>query len=161
MASSHGTFRSGALAKLTGISSDTLRYYERQGLLPQPPRDANGYRRYPGAAVDRVRVIQRALDAGFTVVELRRVFRQREAGGAPCKEVLAIARARLTELESRIDGLIALRDNLEELVSEWATRIAATAPGKRAGLLDGLAKSPSPARGSRALRRPPPKRVRV
>jgi MerR family copper efflux transcriptional regulator len=156
MANSRAPLRSGAIAKLTGISSDTLRYYEREGLLPRPPRDPNGYRRYPSVAVDRVRVIQRALDAGFTVAELRRVFRQRDAGGVPCNEVLSIARARLTELDSRIDGLLALRDDLKDLVSDWASRVASTAPGKRAGLLDGLAQAP--ARGSHALRRPPPKR---
>jgi DNA-binding transcriptional MerR regulator len=78
--------RSGTLARLAGVSTDTLRYYERRGLLPRPPRDASGYRRYPQAAAVRVRVIQQALDAGFTVEDLARALKQRDAGGAPCSE---------------------------------------------------------------------------
>ena len=70
MKDTKSTLRSGALASLAGVSTDTLRYYERRGLLPQPPRDANGYRRYPQAALMRVRVVQQALDAGFTVEDL-------------------------------------------------------------------------------------------
>ena len=81
------TMRSGVLARLAGVSTDTLRFYERRGLLPRPPRDASGYRRYPSSALTRVRVIQQALDAGFTIVDLARVFGQRDAGGAPCREV--------------------------------------------------------------------------
>ena len=86
MKDTKSTLRSGALASLAGVSTDTLRYYERRGLLPQPPRDANGYRRYPEAALMRVRVVQQALDAGFTVEDLSRVLKQRDAGGAPCRK---------------------------------------------------------------------------
>ena len=93
--------RSGTLASLAGVSTDTLRYYERRGLLPRPPRDRNGYRRYPASAVARVRVIQRALDAGFTVADLARVLKERDAGGAPCRDVFRIARTRLGTTESR------------------------------------------------------------
>jgi DNA-binding transcriptional MerR regulator len=139
MTSASGTLRSGALASLAGVSTDTLRYYERHGLLPRPPRDPSGYRRYPPAAVERVRVIQRALDAGFTVRDLARVFKQREAGGAPCREVFEIARTRLHDLDERIAGLIALRDALRTVVAKWDRRLAATPAGRRAGLLDSLA----------------------
>jgi DNA-binding transcriptional MerR regulator len=143
---------SGALARLAGVSTDTLRYYERRGLLPRPPRDASGYRRYPRAAVLRVRVIQQALDAGFTVGDLARVLKERDAGGAPCREVFQIARARLTELDERIAGLSALRDELGRVVVEWESRLAVTPDGRRAGLLDGLAAATPDAR-VRALRR--------
>ena len=130
--------RSGTLASLVGVSTDTLRHYERRGLLPPPPRDRNGYRRYPSAAVARVRVIQRALDAGFTVAELARVLKERDAGGAPCRDVFRIARTRLEELDNRIKGLIALRKELRQVIGDWEARLAATPPGKRAGLLDAL-----------------------
>lgn len=72
-----GTLTRTALARRLGISPDTLRYYERKGVLPPPPRTANGYRRYPPAAVARVQLIQRALAVGFTLNELARVPRQR------------------------------------------------------------------------------------
>jgi DNA-binding transcriptional MerR regulator len=159
MKDERSTIRSGTLASLAGVSTDTLRYYERRGLLPRPPRDASGYRRYPQAAVVRVRVIQQALDAGFTVEDLARVFRQRDAGGAPCREVLRIAHVRLEELDERIAGLSALRKRLVGVVGEWEERLAVTPAGSRAGLLDGLAAAPPDAR-VRSLRRPAPKRTR-
>jgi DNA-binding transcriptional MerR regulator len=130
--------RSGALAAEAGVSTDTLRYYERHGLLPRPPRDRNGYRRYPAAALTRVRVIQRALDAGFTVAELARVLKERDAGGAPCRDVLAIARTRLDELDKRIRSLMTLRRELRQVIEGWGKRLEETPPGRRAGLLDKL-----------------------
>jgi len=143
--------RSGTLASLAGVSTDTLRYYERRGLLPRPPRDRNGYRRYPASAVARVRVIQRALDAGFTVADLARVLKERDAGGAPCRDVFRIARTRLDELDERITNLVALRQTLREMIGEWETRLARTPPGRRAGLLDALgALSPSGATSRKA-----------
>jgi DNA-binding transcriptional MerR regulator len=159
MKDSPSTLRSGEVASLAGVSTDTLRYYERRGLLPRPPRDASGYRRYPQAAVVRVRVIQQALDAGFTVEDLARVFKVREAGGTPCRDVLGIARTRLDELDERIAGLTALRQQLRRVVGEWEERLAATPDGRRAGLLDLLAAAPTGAR-THALRRPAPKRTR-
>lgn len=133
------TLRSGELAARCGVSTDTLRFYERQGLLPRPPRGANGYRRYPAAAERRVRIIQRALDAGFTLAELRRVLLERDRGGAPCRDVHAIAAQRLAELDTRIGDLMRLRDRLAAVVAEWTDRLRTLAPGQRAGLLERLA----------------------
>ena len=144
--------RSGALARSAGVSADTLRYYERRGLLPRPPRDANGYRRYPSNAAQRVIVIQRALDAGFTLDELARVLRHRDAGGVPCGEVFAIATVRLGELEERIAGLIDLRDRLAGLVKSWQRTLDRTPAGTRARLLDTLASVPP--LGGASRRRP-------
>jgi MerR family transcriptional regulator, mercuric resistance operon regulatory protein len=159
MTDSQSTLRSGEVASLAGVSTDTLRYYERRGLLPRPPRDTSGYRRYPQAAVVRVRVIQQALDAGFSIEDLARVFRVRDAGGAPCRDVLRIARTRLDELDDRIAGLTAVRLQLRRVVGEWEERLAATPAGRRAGLLDGLADAPAGPK-THAIRRPVPRRVR-
>ena len=153
------TLRAGALASLAGVSTDTLRYYERRGLLPPPPRDANGYRRYPQAALMRVRIVQQALDAGFTIDDLARVLKQRDAGGAPCREVFGIARTRLAELDQRIAELSALRDHFGRVVDQWEARLAVTRPGRRAGLLDELGAAP-PAARARRRHRPPAKRAR-
>ena len=89
-------------------------------------------------AAEAVRVIQRALDAGFTVADLARVLKQRDAGGAPCREVLEIARARLDELDIRIRSLMALRRELRQVVDGWEKRLEGLPPGRRAGLLDKL-----------------------
>ena len=138
--------RAGAIARMTGVSRDTVRYYERRGLLPRVPRDANGYRKYPESAVRRVIVVRRALDAGFSIRELSQVLRERDAGGAPCRQVLAIGRDRLVDLERRIEGLIALRDDLRTLLRDWEARVGRLGSNERAGLLDSLAESPTPAR---------------
>ena len=133
------TFLAAELARATGVSTDTLRYYERRGLLPPVPRGKNGYRRYPESAVHRVTVVRRAMDAGFTVAELARILKQRGAGGAPCRQVDAIARHRLKELEERIEDLIVLRDELRRTIKDWESRLAAVPAGQRAGLLETLA----------------------
>jgi DNA-binding transcriptional MerR regulator len=159
MTSDRSTMRSGEVASHAGVSTDTLRHYERRGLLPRPPRDASGYRRYPQAAVVRVRVIQQALDAGFSIQDLTRIFKVRDAGGAPCRDVLRIARTRLDELDERIAGLSALREQLGRVFEEWEQRLAATPAGSRAGLLDGLATATRADR-THVIRRPVPKRTR-
>jgi DNA-binding transcriptional MerR regulator len=87
------TFRSGGLAKATGVSVDTIRHYERIGVLSKAPRTSSGYRVYPASAVNRVRIVQRALRIGFTLRELADIFRTRDAGGTPCRRVFELARA--------------------------------------------------------------------
>ena len=99
-ASSEG-YSSGELARLTGVSSDTLRHYERKGVLPLARRLNNGYRKYPADSIDRVRLIRRALAVGFTLDELAQFLRARDRGLAPCREVRALATEKLTEVESR------------------------------------------------------------
>ncbi len=140
------TLRVGEIARMTGVSPDTVRYYERRGLLPRVPRDANGYRKYAETAVRRVMVVRRALDAGFSIRELSQVLRERDAGGAPCRQVLAIGRDRLGDLERRIEQLIALRDDLRALLKNWEARVGRLGRNERAGLLDSLAERPTPAR---------------
>lgn len=131
--------RSGELATLAGVSADTLRHYERKGVLARPRRAGNGYREYPAAALQRVRLIRRALAVGFTLDELANILRVRDAGGAPCHEVRALAASKLSKVESQIKDLIAFRDELRETLKNWDTRLARTKPGTRANLLEALA----------------------
>ena len=129
----------GELAKATGVSTDTLRHYERKGVLPRPRRSANGYRQYPTGALRRVLLVRRALAVGFTLNELARVLAVRDRGAAPCKEMRALAGAKLAEVEERLALLIELRDELRATVKEWDGRLAGTPDGGRAGLLESLA----------------------
>ncbi len=126
------------VARATGVSTDTLRHYERKGLLPRAPRTAAGYRRYAPATVDRVLLIQRALIVGFSLADLRRVLAMRDGGGSPCRGVRELVGRRLDALERRIEELLALRDELRNLVADWDRRLAETAPGERAHLLETL-----------------------
>jgi DNA-binding transcriptional MerR regulator len=141
-ASSEG-FRSGELARLAGVSTDTLRHYERKGVLPRPHRLNNGYRKYPPDSLDRVRLIRRALAVGFTLDELAQFVKARERGHAPCREVRSLAAEKLTEVEIRLTELLALRDELQATLVDWDGRLAGKKPGQRAGLLEALAKQES------------------
>ncbi|HEV8579375.1 MAG TPA: MerR family transcriptional regulator [Thermoanaerobaculia bacterium] len=134
--------RAGELARRTGVSKDTLRFYERQGLLPRPERLANNYRLYPAAAVERVLWIRRVLAAGFTVAELSRILAQREHGGIPCREVRELGAIKLAALEERLRELAATRDALQSILAEWDLRLAEAAPGERARLLESMPEMP-------------------
>jgi len=128
----------GQLARLTGVSTDSLRHYERVGVLPKPRRNQAGYRQYPLEAAKRVRLIRRALAIGFTLRELARILGVREKGGAPCREVRALAEAKLADLDRHLNDLAALREYLAQLLGDWDERLEHIEPGKRAGLLDAL-----------------------
>jgi len=131
--------RAGELARAAGVSTDTLRHYERKGVLGRPRRSANGYREYPPEALGRVLLVRRALSFGFTLDELARVLRTRERGGAPCREVRALAAGKLGEVESRLRELRALRGELRAILGEWDERLSGATDGARAGLLESLA----------------------
>ncbi len=128
-----------AVARATGVSTDTLRHYERKGLLPRVHRTAAGHRRYSSATVDRVLLIQRALVVGFSLNDLSRVLSVRDRGGAPCHNVRALVGERLEVLERQIENLVILRDELRTLLANWDVILSNVPSGKPAHLLDGLA----------------------
>jgi DNA-binding transcriptional MerR regulator len=128
----------GELARIAGVSTDTLRHYERKGVLARPLRAANGYRQYSPSALERVQLVRRALTVGFTLDELAKVLRVRDQGGAPCGEVRALAAAKLAEVETRLRDLRNLRNELRAVLMDWDTRLAQRGPGQRAHLLESL-----------------------
>jgi len=130
--------RSGELARMCGISTDSLRHYERAGVLPRPRRTPGGYRQYPPEAFKRVQLVRRALEIGFTLDELAQILRVRDAGGAPCREVRALAEAKLQQVKAKIDDLCALRDHMGRILADWDRRLTQTQLGARAGLLEAL-----------------------
>lgn len=136
---SNRPLRSGALARLAGISPDTLRHYERQGLLARPPRSGNGYRLYPPEALARVRLIRAALAIGFTVNDLAGILVARDRGAAPCRQVRDLAATKLADLQARIRSLETLRDLLARTLRDWDRRLKKASPGRRAGLLEHFA----------------------
>ena len=130
-------------ARGTGVSTDTLRHYERTGLLLGVTRTTAGYRRYSAAMVHRVLLIQRALVVGFSLADLKQVLRERDKGGAPSRGVRALVRGRPDEMDRRIEELIALRGELRLLLQECDVKLAKTPPGQQAHLLDTLLERPS------------------
>ena len=135
------SYSAGECARLAGVSTDTLRYYERQRLLAKPPRAANGYRCYPAQALARIRVIRSALAVGFSVNELVQILGARDRGLAPCRHVRQLAASKLEALASRIRELQHLRTALRKTIDEWDQRLAKTPSGKRAALLESLAEA--------------------
>jgi DNA-binding transcriptional MerR regulator len=151
-----GLLRSGELARLAGVSTDTLRHYERKGVLSRPRRSTNGYREYPAEALDRVLMVRRALGVGFTLDELARILKRRESGGVPCREVRELAAAKLAEIETRLAELEAVRDDLKATIKGWDSRLASVPTGERAGLLESLStngRKISPARSNWSRRK--------
>jgi DNA-binding transcriptional MerR regulator len=128
--------RSGELARLTGVSRDTLRYYERRKLLPTQARSENGYRRYGTDAVQRVRLIRGALSIGFTIAELSEILADRDRGRAPCRRVHALAIEKADALEARIAEMQKLLHSLRRGIGDWDQVLSRTGPHERAGLLE-------------------------
>lgn len=123
---------------MTGVSTDTLRHYERLGVLPHPRRTEAGYRLYAKEAVQRVQLVRGALSVGFSLAELVRILRVRDNGGAPCNQVRALAAAKLAQIDGQLRDLALIRQHLQELLAAWDDRLQQTPPGQRAGLLDML-----------------------
>jgi DNA-binding transcriptional MerR regulator len=130
--------RSGNLAKATGVSPDTIRHYERIGILPRASRTDSGYRVYPVSAVERVLVVQRALRIGFTLAELSEVLKVRDAGGAPCRRVYQLAQEKLKSIAADIEALKRTQRYVKKVLSDWEQRIESAGPGQKSHLLHSL-----------------------
>lgn len=105
----------GRLAGMTGVNIETIRYYERSGLLPEPVRAANGYRHYGNSAAARLRFIRRARELGFGVDEIRTLLQLADHPEQPCDTADTLAREHLDAVESKIRDLQAIRDELARL----------------------------------------------
>lgn len=134
--STNRPLRSGELARLAGVSPDTLRYYERLGLLPPAPRSAFGYRLFPREAIVRVQLIRSALSIGFSIRELSDILRERDSGGAPCRRVRRLIGEKLTSLEARLRDLKSLRRVLRSKLAEWDRLLSKSPRNKQVRLLE-------------------------
>jgi DNA-binding transcriptional MerR regulator len=146
--SGNASLSSGELAGLAGVSRDTLRHYERKGVLARPLRGHNGYRQYPSEALQRVQLVRRALSVGFTLDELAGVLKVRDAGGAPCEQVRKLAAQKLVDVQDQLRELSKLRDALQDTLNDWDARLARRGPGKRASLLESLSTDRKSAKSS-------------
>jgi DNA-binding transcriptional MerR regulator len=129
---------SGALAKAASVSPDTIRHYEKLGILPAALRTESGYRMYPASARQRVLVVQRALRIGFTLAELAEVLQARDGGAAPCRRVYEIAQEKLRSISADIKAMRRTERSLKKILSEWEQRIQNAAPGQKLHLLHSL-----------------------
>ena len=104
----------GKLARASGVGVETLRFYEREGLLPEPARTPSGYRQYPPESVARMTFVRRAKRLGFSLAEIRELLTLAEAHGDR-SQVKSIAAHKLAEIDKRIDELQRMRGVLAEL----------------------------------------------
>jgi MerR family mercuric resistance operon transcriptional regulator len=109
--------RTSELAGQVGVNTETLRYYERRGLLEEPPRSPGGYRDYPAAAVELLRFIKRAQELGFILDEIEDVVRLDAGGPDSCEAARALAEHRRADLAHRIRDLQRMHDALADLAA--------------------------------------------
>lgn len=108
--------RIGTAAEQAGVNIQTLRYYERRGLLPRPPRKRSGYREFPDDAVRMVRFIKRAQDLGFSLDEVEELLRLRSDKRRDRARIRAVATARVQQIERKIAELTAMKRALSHLL---------------------------------------------
>ncbi|GAA5156295.1 Hg(II)-responsive transcriptional regulator [Pseudonocardia eucalypti] len=109
--------RTSELAGQAGVNVETLRYYERRGLVDHPPRTPGGYRNYPPNAVEVLRFIKRAQQLGFSLDEVEELLHLDAGGPDGCETARALAQARHADLEARIADLQRMREGLAELLA--------------------------------------------
>ncbi|EXS68706.1 MerR family transcriptional regulator [Sphingobium sp. Ant17] len=114
-------FRIGELAGAAGVRRDTIRYYERTGLLPSPQRTAAGYRLYDGSDLRRIKFIRSAQKLGFTLSETQTLLELQNSDTARASDILAVTLVKLRQAEAKVSDLNTMREILE--------RLAAACPG--------------------------------
>lgn len=107
----------GRLAQTAGVNLETVRYYERRGLLPKPPRTQAGYRQFPPDTSQRLHFIKRAQELGFSLEEIRELLALRVERGN-CADVRARAQAKIADIEKKMKALAAMKSTLRDLVKK-------------------------------------------
>jgi DNA-binding transcriptional MerR regulator len=154
MSAPNSSLRIGEVSKLSGVRIETLRFYEKSGLLDRPARTAGGYRVYGADILDRLDFIKRAQVLGFSLDEIKRIINEKRDGQSPCAEVRDIVRRRLTELDERMSQMRRYRKELAEALAEWDEA------GDIAGHICGLIEGTQIAHPLNESRRAVPKRAR-
>ena len=125
----------GTVSKETGIGIETLRFYERSGLLDEPLRTNSGYRLYSHEVFDRLAFIKQAQLLGFTLDEIRQLIAEKRAGKSPCSHVRDVVRRRLSELDERMLEMNRYRMELASALEQWDQ--TGDADGHICGLIEG------------------------
>jgi MerR family mercuric resistance operon transcriptional regulator len=124
----------GELAKRAGVGVETIRFYEREGLIAEPKRRASGYRQYPADAVRRVRFIRNAKELGFTLREIQEILELRVNPSSTCGDVRTQARTKIADISQRIFELEKMKAALERVVA----RCRGKGPTSECPILDEL-----------------------
>ncbi len=116
------TLTIGRVAKAANVGVETIRFYEREGLIKNPPRRSSGYRAYPPETVSRIQFIRTAKDLGFSLKEIRELLSMRVDPIGSCEEVKALAQSRIADVEERIQVLQGIRHSLRDLITACERR---------------------------------------
>lgn len=115
---SHGLVPIGVLAKQAGSNIETIRFYEKIGIMPKPSRTEGGHRMYKPAHIERLIFIRRTRELGFTLDEVRALLRLSDGPDAVCSDVKAIAAAHLVTIKDKIADLRAMKTGLAKLIEQ-------------------------------------------
>lgn len=143
----------GRVSEASGVTADTIRYYEKRGLLPKPTRTANGYRQYSEAVLSRLSLVRNAQCFGFSLTEIAAFLRVREAGGRPCHDVRAAAQRLLLAVDAQIAELTATRKLMQHTLRNWDLTLQRTPSNQPARLLERLDPPASRPRVRQQIRR--------
>lgn len=128
------SFTVGEVAKASGVGVETIRFYEREGLIAEPPRRQSGYRQYPFETVRKVRFIRRAKDLGFTLKEIGELLSLRVESNTTCADVRMMARAKIANIEGKLTEMERMKAALERL----ARSCRGKGPASECPILDAL-----------------------
>lgn len=112
----------GTVATELGVNRRTLRYYEALGLLPRPPRTKSGYRVYDGQTGFRIRFIRKAKSLGLTLKEIQAILEIYSSGKPPCSSFQRLLQAHVRRVDTQIQRLRSLRNDLQHLLTGWTDR---------------------------------------
>jgi Hg(II)-responsive transcriptional regulator len=121
-----GGYTIGALASACGVGRDTIRYYERSGLMPRPDRTASGYRIYDKGDVDRVNFIKTAQSLGFTLNEIGLLLSLRGSDTASAADVVKLTESKIRSVATKLRQLKAIKQALEQLVADCPVDVPAS-----------------------------------
>ena len=124
----------GDVAARVGVNLQTIRYYERELLLPKPPRLASGYRTFPEQTVQRVRFIKRAQDLGFSLAEIRDLLSMRVDAKKDCSAVQRLAQAKVADIDKRIRTL----KSMKRVLARLAERCPGSGPSSECPILESI-----------------------
>ena len=124
----------GQVAKLAAVGVQTIRYYEREGLIEEPPRSESGYRLYSPEAAVRIRFIRHAKELGFSLKEIKELLSLRADSAASCADVRERATAKVSEIEAKMQSLARMREVLLRLTAICT----GTGPTSRCPILEAL-----------------------
>jgi len=126
----------GKVARQAGVGVETVRFYEREGLIEEPPRRASGYRQYPPETAARIRFVRRAKELGFTLKEIKELLSLRASPRSRCTDVRQRAEAKIEDIQQKIRDLQKMMKSLKQLTAACEGR----GPVTECPILDALEK---------------------